>query len=49
MKTTEIKEKFLEGNRLAIRRLIAKKKKEGTVLIVSDKGKVKKLSALEVQ
>jgi predicted Mrr-cat superfamily restriction endonuclease len=49
MKTTEIKQKFLEGNKQAIRKLIAKKQKDGSSLIVSENGKIKKLLATEIQ
>ena len=49
MKTTEIKQKFLEGNKLAVRKLIARKQKDGSSLVVSDNGKVKKVLATEIQ
>lgn len=49
MKTTEIKQKFLEGNKQAVRKLIARKQKDGSTLVISDNGKVKKISATEVQ
>lgn len=49
MNTTEIKEKFMEGNKQAIRKFIARKQKDGSSLVVSDNGKVKKLLATEVQ
>jgi hypothetical protein len=49
MKTNEIKQKFLEGNKQAIRKLIARKQKDGSSLIVSENGKIKKLLATEVQ
>jgi hypothetical protein len=49
MKTNEIKQKFLEGNKQAIRKLIARKQRDGSSLIVSENGKIKKLLATEVQ
>jgi predicted Mrr-cat superfamily restriction endonuclease len=49
MKTTEIKQKFLEGSKQAIRKLIARKQKDGSSLIVSENGKIKKLLATEIQ
>lgn len=49
MKTTEIKQKFMEGSKLAIRKLIARKQKDGSSLVISDNGKIKKLLATEIQ
>ena len=48
MKTKELKTKILEGNRLALIRLIAKKTKENSFLIVSEKGKVVKVNAKDI-
>ncbi len=45
MKTTEIKNKILEGGKLAIKKLVDRKKKENSYLVVSDKGKVIKVPA----
>ncbi|WP_290795342.1 hypothetical protein [Flavihumibacter sp. UBA7668] len=48
MKTKEIKTKILEGNRLALNKLIAKKKKENSFLVFSQNGKVVKIYAKDL-
>lgn len=49
MNISEIKEKIIEGNKLALRRLIEKKKKEDSYIVVSEKGKVVKLKAKNIR
>lgn len=49
MKTSEIKTKILEGSKLAIKRLVDKKKKENSYLVVSDHGKVVKVPASDIK
>ncbi|WP_157576845.1 hypothetical protein [Asinibacterium sp. OR53] len=49
METTEIKAKIIEGNRLALKKLVEKKKKEGSFLLVSEKGKVVKVNAKDIK
>jgi hypothetical protein len=48
MKTSEIKNKILEGSRLAIKKLVDKKRRENSYLVVSDQGKVIKKKATEI-
>ncbi len=48
MNPNEIKVKILEGCTLAIKKLIERKKKENSFLIVSDKGKVVKIMAKDI-
>jgi len=48
MKTKDLKYKILEGNRLAIKKLVAKKTKENSFLVVSDHGKVVKVNAKDI-
>jgi hypothetical protein len=45
MTQTEIKDKFLEGGKLAIERLLEKKRKDNSFIVVSDNGKVVRLDA----
>ena len=45
MKQTEIKNKVLEGGKLAIERLIAKKQKDNSFVVISNNGKVVRLNA----
>jgi hypothetical protein len=46
MQTTVIKNKILKGHKLALLRLIARKKSENSYLVLSENGKViKKLAA----
>lgn len=49
MKTAEIKTKILEGSKLAIKRLVEKKKKENSYLVISDNGKVVKVPASDIK
>ena len=49
MKTTDIKNKILQGGKLAIQRLVDRKKKENSYLIVSDHGKVVKVQATDIR
>jgi hypothetical protein len=45
MTQTEIKEKVLKGGKLAIERLLGRKRKENSYVVVSEKGKVVRLNA----
>ena len=49
MTTAEIKSKILQGSRLAIKKLVDKKKKENSYLIVSEHGKVIKIQASDIK
>lgn len=49
MKTTDIKNKILQGGKLAIKKLVDRKKKENSYLIVSDHGKVVKVPAIDIK
>jgi len=49
MNTSDIKNKILQGSKLAIKRLIDRKKKEDSYLIVSDQGKVVKVKASNIK
>jgi hypothetical protein len=49
MKTVEIKNKILEGGRLAIKKLVDRKRKENSYLIVSDHGKVVRVQAIDIK
>lgn len=49
MKFTELKEKILEGSRLAFEELVKRKQKENGFLIVSENGKVVKKKASEIK
>ena len=49
MKTNDIKQKILEGSKIAIRKLIAKKRQENSYVIVSNQGKVVKVQATEIK
>ena len=49
MNTSDIKNKILQGSKLAIKRLIDRKKKEDSYLIVSDHGKVVKIKASNIK
>jgi hypothetical protein len=49
MKTTDIKNKILEGGKLAIKRLVDRKRKENSYLIVSDHGKVVRIQAADIK
>ncbi len=45
MKQADIKDKILKGGKLAIERLLEKKRKDDSYVIVSDNGKVVRLNA----
>lgn len=49
IKISEIKSKVIEGNKLALKRLVEKKKKENSFLIFSDKGKIVKIQAKDIK
>lgn len=49
MQASEIRNKIIEGNKLALKRLIEKKKKENSFIIISNKGKVEKVYAWNIQ
>ncbi len=49
MTTLEIKNRVLEGNKLAVLRLIEKRRRENSYLVVSDNGKVVKVLAKDIQ
>lgn len=48
MQASEIRNKIIEGNKLALKRLIEKKKKENSYLLISNKGKVEKVYARNI-
>ena len=45
MTQAEIKDKFLKGGKLAIERLLEKKRKDNSFIVVSQNGKVVKIDA----
>ncbi len=45
----DIKSKIIEGSKLAIKRLVDRKKRENSYLIISDKGKVVKIRATDIK
>ena len=45
MTQTDIRDKFLKGGKLAIERLLEKKRKDNSFVVISDNGKVVKLDA----
>ena len=47
-KTSEIKAKILAGSKLALQKLVAKKRLENSYLIISDNGKVIKKQASDI-
>ena len=49
MKQTDIKDKVLKGGKLAIERLLERKRKENSYVVVSEKGKVVKLNANDLK
>ncbi len=49
MKPSEIRTKIIEGNKLALKRLVERKKKENSFLIISNKGKVAKIMARDIK
>jgi hypothetical protein len=49
MTNADIKNKIVEGCKLAVRKLIDRKKRENSYLIFSERGKVVKVPATEVK
>jgi hypothetical protein len=49
MKHADIKEKFLKGGKLAIDRLIERKRKDNGHVVVSEKGKVVKVTVKDLE
>jgi hypothetical protein len=49
MTTLEIRNKVLEGCRLAVLRLIEKRKRENSYMVVSQNGKVVKIMAKDIK
>ncbi len=49
MTSNEIMEKFLQGGKLAIERLIEKKRKEDGYIVIGREGKVIKLRARDIK
>ena len=49
MTQTEIKDKVLKGGKLAIERLLDRKRKDNSYIVVSEKGKVVRLNAKDFQ
>ena len=45
MTQTEIRDKFLKGGKIAIERLLEKKRKDNAFVVISDKGKVVRVAA----
>ena len=45
----EIREKFIKGGKLAIARLIDRKRRDNAYIVVSEKGKVVKLNAKDIK
>ena len=45
MTQTDIRDKFLKGGKLAIERLLEKKRKDNSFVVISDNGKVVKVDA----
>jgi primosomal replication protein N len=49
MTNNEVKRKIVDGSKLAVQRLIARKKKENKELVISQGGKVIKIPASEIK
>ena len=49
MKQTDIRDKVLKGGKLAIERLLERKRKDNSYVVVSEKGKVVKLNANDLK
>ncbi len=49
MTNAEIKDNVLKGGKLAIKRLIDRKRRDNAYIVVSDKGKVVKLKARDIK
>jgi hypothetical protein len=48
LNATEIKNRFIAGNKLALKRLIERKKKENSFLVFSYNGKVIRINAKDI-
>ena len=48
MTHTEIKDKVLQGGKLAIERLLEKKRRENSFIVVSENGKVVRINANDI-
>ena len=49
MTHTEIRDKVIQGGKLAIERLIERKRKDNAFIVVSEKGKVVKVNAKDIK
>ena len=49
MTQTEIRDKFLKGGKIAIERLLEKKRRDNAFVVVSDKGKVVRVEAKKLK
>ncbi len=49
MKPADIKNKFLQGGKLAIERLLEKKRKDNAFIVISDNGKVLRVLATSLR
>jgi uncharacterized surface anchored protein len=49
MTNKEVRDKFIQGGKLAIEKLIERKKKDNSFLVVSQDGKVTKINANEIK
>lgn len=49
MTQDEIREGFLKGGKLAIKRMIDRKRKDNACIVVSEKGKVVKVNAKDIE
>lgn len=49
MTALEIKDKVMKGSKLAIERMLEKKRRDNLCVVVSDKGKVVKINARMLQ
>lgn len=49
MTQTEIRDKFLKGGKIAIERLLEKKRKDNAFVVISDKGKVVRVAAKTIK
>lgn len=49
MTQTEIKDKVLKGGKLAIKRLLERKRKDNSYVVVSEKGKAVRINASDLE
>ncbi len=49
MTNIEIKEKILKGGKLAIERLIERKRRDNAYIVISENGKIVKLNAKDIK